>query len=760
MKKVTNAVVIAVMLFLSSIFIIDVSLADDRPIISIEDIDILIEGNGSGCVNIYNAVDIGSLECSISWNPSIISLVSVNDSDTDFDAVYYRIDEVVGLIDICAYSEESLSSEELEIISLSFKPAIFAEELDDTDLLFTKSNLFDATPQGNSITHSFDDGVATIVGESKQENLFKVDDIELTMDGQETCYITLLNAVDIGSLELCFSWTPEILKTVSVDKSVSDFSVEYKLDEENGKLDLIAYSKDCLNGDLTVIAVTFECIDCAFNGDCCDLTISDCGLYDCSNIGYKVPFSIENGTASIIGTKTFSMSFSSFGNMPVIGIDNINVPYDGTSLGCVYISDAIDVGSVNFKLSWNPNIVSLKKVDNSSTNFHAVFHHLDESSGELNLNAYSLGSLSGNLNIACLEFERVGSSSGGTTCDLEFLSTSLYDSTPEGIPIDHTNQGGTIEVEKSSSSPSPGPSNGENNNIKAEENKNPSAAFIVSDETAYIDESITFDASDSYDPDGDSLTYVWDFGDGVNSNEKVVSHSYDSADSYTVELSVDDEKGGKDSSSKIIVIKIPNTRPTAPVINGPDSGNKNKEYTYELVSTDSDNDTIKYVIDWGDGNKENTSFNNQGEPVSIKHTWKDPGEYIIIVTANDGKTNSKSKEYNVLIDVKIIDNFGYLIDEDSNSIYDCCFIRSLEKTVDVEYSEKDNCYLIDEDNDGKMDYSYNLSTEKLTDLNKGYGETEDAGISIQMLAVLGGIILVGIILVAYFSKKNKKNTRR
>ena len=758
MKKVTNALVIALMLFLSSIFIIDVSLADDRPVISVEDIDIRMGENGYGCVNIYNAADIGSVECCISWNPSIVTLVSANDYDTDFDAVYYRIDEVVGLIDLCAYSEESLSGEELEVISLTFKPFIYAEESEDTDLLFTAGNLFDATPQGNSISHSFDDGVATIVGESKQENLFKVDDIELTTDGEDSCYISLLNAVDVGSLELSFSWTPEILKIVSVDKSVSDFSVEYILDEENGRLDLIAYSKECLNKDLKVIAVNFECIDCVINGDCCDLTISDCGLYDCSYVGQSIPFLIQNGTASIIGTKTFSLSFSSFSIIPVISIENINVPYDGTGSGCIFLTDAVDVGSLSLRLSWDPSIVSLVDVDDSSSGFDRVFYHIESKTGILNLSAYSLDNVSGSLKIACLDFERVGSNSGGKTFDLEFLSTALYDSTPEGVPIDHTKLDGDLEIDEKP--PSPGPSNGGSNNAESKENKDPTALFTVSDETAYIDEAITFDASDSYDPDDDPLTYVWDFGDGINSNEKVVSHSYNSADSYTVELTVDDGKGGKDTLSKAISIKIPNTRPTTPIISGPSSGNKKTEYSYELVSTDSDNDTIKYIIEWGDGNKENTSFNKQGESIPISHTWNDPGKYTIKVTANDGKTNSKSKEHSVFIDVKIIDGFGYLIDEDSDSVYDCCFIRALEKTVDVEFSEKDNCYLIDENNDGEIDYSYDLVTGEITDMGSVSEETKDAGISIQMIALLGGIILVGIILVAYFSKKNNKNTRR
>ncbi|MCK4744855.1 lamin tail domain-containing protein, partial [Candidatus Parcubacteria bacterium] len=57
-------------------------------------------------------------------------------------------------------------------------------------------------------------------------------------------------------------------------------------------------------------------------------------------------------------------------------------------------------------------------------------------------------------------------------------------------------------------------------------------------------ELIIFDASDSYDPDGDELFFAWDFGDGSSSASIRVAHSYLNAGKYSAKLSVFDDNNG------------------------------------------------------------------------------------------------------------------------------------------------------------------------------------------------------------------------
>ncbi|WP_051335930.1 lytic polysaccharide monooxygenase [Aquimarina latercula] len=68
----------------------------------------------------------------------------------------------------------------------------------------------------------------------------------------------------------------------------------------------------------------------------------------------------------------------------------------------------------------------------------------------------------------------------------------------------------------------------------------PPVALFTSDNGRCGGPDVEFDASDSFDPNGDALTYSWDFGDGTTAEGVTVSHSYTNLDSAAVTLTVSD----------------------------------------------------------------------------------------------------------------------------------------------------------------------------------------------------------------------------
>jgi PKD repeat protein len=65
---------------------------------------------------------------------------------------------------------------------------------------------------------------------------------------------------------------------------------------------------------------------------------------------------------------------------------------------------------------------------------------------------------------------------------------------------------------------------------------------------------VAFDGSGSTDPDGDALTYDWDFGDGGSSTEVMPMHAYTAAGLYFVTLTVTDPGPLSDSDSTTATI--------------------------------------------------------------------------------------------------------------------------------------------------------------------------------------------------------------
>jgi PKD repeat protein len=86
-------------------------------------------------------------------------------------------------------------------------------------------------------------------------------------------------------------------------------------------------------------------------------------------------------------------------------------------------------------------------------------------------------------------------------------------------------------------------------------NAPPSAAFTSS----CSDLGCAFDGTGSSDPDGSVASYAWSFGDGTSGSGASPNHTYASAGSYTVALTVTDDAGANDTVTHPVTVTSPTT---------------------------------------------------------------------------------------------------------------------------------------------------------------------------------------------------------
>jgi PKD repeat protein len=147
--------------------------------------------------------------------------------------------------------------------------------------------------------------------------------------------------------------------------------------------------------------------------------------------------------------------------------------------------------------------------------------------------------------------------------------------------------------------------------------KPPSALFTANKYIVTQAESISFDASGSYDEDGEILHYIWDMGDNSQNSGIAVTHTYTEIGNYPVTLTVRDNDFLEGTYSRTIyvlelVIDTDNDGVADEIDPNPDSSvdtdNDGLSDDYENVITkteptspDSDNDGFDDAVEWEQG---------------------------------------------------------------------------------------------------------------------------------------------------------------
>jgi PKD repeat protein len=166
-------------------------------------------------------------------------------------------------------------------------------------------------------------------------------------------------------------------------------------------------------------------------------------------------------------------------------------------------------------------------------------------------------------------------------------------------------------------------------------NHAPSVAPTATPSSGAATLPVTFHANGS-DPDSDSLTYDWDFGDGsAHGSGANPSHSYTSAGNYTATVTADDGRGMTASDTVPVTVtpgsgggpdQAPSVAPTAT----PSNGLAPLAVSFQANGSDPDNDPLAYDWDFGDGSA-------HGSGASPSHSYVQAGNYTATVTADDGR---------------------------------------------------------------------------------------------------------------------------
>lgn len=156
--------------------------------------------------------------------------------------------------------------------------------------------------------------------------------------------------------------------------------------------------------------------------------------------------------------------------------------------------------------------------------------------------------------------------------------------------------------------------------------------------TINVGQSINF-ASTATDPEGGSLTYLWDFGtSGIarNSSQNPGSKVFNKAGTFDVRLTVTDNKGLSDSTPDIVKVTVaaannaPNGNINSP--GGSRSIDVGSSIFFDGSGSDVDGDSVVYMWNFGNSGITNSTKKTPGALVFNK-----AGVYPVTLTVTDSK---------------------------------------------------------------------------------------------------------------------------
>jgi len=173
-------------------------------------------------------------------------------------------------------------------------------------------------------------------------------------------------------------------------------------------------------------------------------------------------------------------------------------------------------------------------------------------------------------------------------------------------------------------------------------NGTPVPSFTYAPSTPLTKSDVTFDGSLSTDSDGRIVSYSWNFGDGSQGSGAIAKHEFSTMGTYTVTLTVTDDRGQSASLSKGVSV-AGTTDPRADFVLSPSSPSVNDKIFFNAATSTAaiGRTIVRYDWDYGSG--------RQDSGMLVWHIYAQPGSYTVVLTVTDDVGNKGSTSKTVTV---------------------------------------------------------------------------------------------------------------
>jgi hypothetical protein len=225
-----------------------------------------------------------------------------------------------------------------------------------------------------------------------------------------------------------------------------------------------------------------------------------------------------------------------------------NANFEGVDLFTYVANDGVN----------NSNTATVSITVNPTNNIHLENLEISKSGNKRWIGTVTI-TVFGENNSAISEVTVMGTWSGGATgtasCQTDSVGECKVSKSTKGNNLTFT-----VEDILTNNGTYDSSANNVNNSITINKDgtipgqNNPPISHAGGPYTEMLNSAIVFDGSGSVDPEGNPLTYLWDFGDGTFGSGVQPSHTYASNGTYDVTLEVMDSEGSNDISSTTALI--------------------------------------------------------------------------------------------------------------------------------------------------------------------------------------------------------------